>query len=178
MKNVSLNLKSSVSAYYFFKVHLHHFSKIKSQKEVTKQKKSRVFLLFLLNDRRIRIPCGSGFGSGSATLLKWVRPVLRAGGGACQDEGDHAAVCHHENRVPHRQRGPRTVGFFLRPTMLGTVLRIRNVPGSWFSFIPDPLTKTTEEERKFLLSYLFYEPIDIESKYFLPKKLVRVPSVP
>ncbi len=25
------------SAYYFFKVHLHHFSKIKSQKEVTKQ---------------------------------------------------------------------------------------------------------------------------------------------
>jgi hypothetical protein len=27
----------SFSAYYFFKVHLHHFSKIKSQKEVTKQ---------------------------------------------------------------------------------------------------------------------------------------------
>jgi hypothetical protein len=37
------------------KVHLHHFSKIKSQKEVTKQKKSRFFLLFLLGDRRIRI---------------------------------------------------------------------------------------------------------------------------
>jgi hypothetical protein len=27
----------SFSAYYFLKVHLHHFSKIKSQKEVTKQ---------------------------------------------------------------------------------------------------------------------------------------------
>jgi hypothetical protein len=29
--------KKSFSAYYLFKVHLHHFSKIKSQKEVTKQ---------------------------------------------------------------------------------------------------------------------------------------------
>jgi hypothetical protein len=27
----------SFSAYYFLKLHLHHFSKIKSQKEVTKQ---------------------------------------------------------------------------------------------------------------------------------------------
>ncbi len=41
--------------------------------------------------------CGSGFGSGSATPLKWVRPVLRAGGGAGQDEGDDAAVRHHED---------------------------------------------------------------------------------
>jgi hypothetical protein len=44
----------------FFCILLHegtflHFSKIKSQKEVTKQKKSRGFLLFVLNDRRIRI---------------------------------------------------------------------------------------------------------------------------
>ncbi len=39
----------------FLKVLLHHFSKVKSQKEVTKQYKSRFFLLFLLNDRRIRI---------------------------------------------------------------------------------------------------------------------------
>jgi hypothetical protein len=37
------------------KVLLHHFSKVKSQKEVAIQFKSRVFLLFLLNDRRIRI---------------------------------------------------------------------------------------------------------------------------
>jgi hypothetical protein len=42
-------------AYYFFKVHLHHFSKIKSPKEVTKQKEKKFFLLFLLDDRRIRI---------------------------------------------------------------------------------------------------------------------------
>jgi hypothetical protein len=31
------NLKKSFSAYYFLKVHLHHFSQIKSQKEVAKQ---------------------------------------------------------------------------------------------------------------------------------------------
>ncbi len=37
-----------------FEVLLHHFSKKKSQKEVTKQSKSRFFLLFLLSDRRIR----------------------------------------------------------------------------------------------------------------------------
>jgi hypothetical protein len=43
------------SAYYVLKVHLHHFSKIKRHKEVTKQQESRFFLLFLLDDRRIRI---------------------------------------------------------------------------------------------------------------------------
>ncbi len=42
-------------AYYFLKVHLHNFSKIKSNKEVTKQQESMFFLLFLLDDRRIRI---------------------------------------------------------------------------------------------------------------------------
>jgi hypothetical protein len=47
--------QKSFSAYYFLEVLLHHFSKVKSQKEVTKQWKSRFFLLFLLNDRRIQI---------------------------------------------------------------------------------------------------------------------------
>jgi hypothetical protein len=42
-------------AHYFLKLHLHHFFKIKSNKEVTK-KVSRFFLLILLDDRRIRIP--------------------------------------------------------------------------------------------------------------------------
>jgi|LakMenE01Jun11ns_1017448.scaffolds.fasta_scaffold8438066_1 hypothetical protein len=48
-------------------VHLHHSSKIKSHKEVTKQKKSRFFLLFLLDDGRIGsvlVTNGSGYGSG------------------------------------------------------------------------------------------------------------------
>jgi hypothetical protein len=35
--NKKLTLKKSFPAYYFLKVLLHHFSKIKSQKEVTKQ---------------------------------------------------------------------------------------------------------------------------------------------
>jgi hypothetical protein len=39
--------------YYFLKLYLHHFSKIKSHKEVTKQCESRVFLLFLHDDRRM-----------------------------------------------------------------------------------------------------------------------------
>jgi hypothetical protein len=43
-------LKKSFSAYYFLKVHLHRFSKIKSPKKATKQYKSRFFLLFLLDD--------------------------------------------------------------------------------------------------------------------------------
>jgi hypothetical protein len=44
----AFTFKKSFSADYFQKVHLHHFSKIKSQKEVTKQKKSRFFSLFSL----------------------------------------------------------------------------------------------------------------------------------
>jgi hypothetical protein len=51
--NKKLIFYLSCSAYYFMKVHLHHFSKIKSQKEVTKQWES---------------------GSGSATLdYRYVR---------------------------------------------------------------------------------------------------------
>jgi hypothetical protein len=42
------------SAYYFLKVHLHHFAKIKSQKE-SQNSRSQNFLLFLHDDRRIRI---------------------------------------------------------------------------------------------------------------------------
>jgi hypothetical protein len=39
----------SIFAYYFLKVHLHHFSKIKSHKEVKKRLKSSFFLIFLLD---------------------------------------------------------------------------------------------------------------------------------
>jgi hypothetical protein len=35
--NKKLILQNSFSAYFFLKVHLHNFSKIKSQKEVTKK---------------------------------------------------------------------------------------------------------------------------------------------
>ncbi len=60
------NLKKSFSAYYFLKVHSHHFSKIKSPKEVTKQQESRFFFLFLLFDDRRMI---EGSGSGSIPLI-------------------------------------------------------------------------------------------------------------
>ncbi len=62
------------------KVHLHHFSKIKGKKS----HKSRFFLLFLHDDRRIRIrsriqsiPLTSGSGSGSwrpkNMWIRWIR---------------------------------------------------------------------------------------------------------
>ncbi len=54
-------LIKSFSAYYFLKIHLHRFSKIKSQKEVTKQKELRFFLLFFLIE-------GLGSGAGSIPM--------------------------------------------------------------------------------------------------------------
>jgi hypothetical protein len=39
------NFLQSFSAFCFLKVYLHYFSKVKSQKEVTKQQESRFFLL-------------------------------------------------------------------------------------------------------------------------------------
>jgi hypothetical protein len=43
------------SVFYFLNVHLHHFSRIKRHTKITKQLESRIFLLFLLDDGRIRI---------------------------------------------------------------------------------------------------------------------------
>ncbi len=45
----------SFFVYYFLKLHLHNFSKIKSHKEVKKQEEWRFFLKFLLYQGRIRI---------------------------------------------------------------------------------------------------------------------------
>ncbi len=42
-------------SFYFLKVHLHHSSKIKSHKEVTKRVEIKAFLFYLLDDGRIRI---------------------------------------------------------------------------------------------------------------------------
>jgi hypothetical protein len=56
---------------YFLKVHLHHSSKINSHKEVNKKWKSRFFLLFLLDDGKIRIRIhNTGFLSKFATLVQ------------------------------------------------------------------------------------------------------------
>ncbi len=67
-------------AYSFLKVHLHHFSKIKSHKEVTNSRKytSRSFFIFFLlmegSGSGAVVGSGSGavVGSGSGTLLNTV----------------------------------------------------------------------------------------------------------
>jgi hypothetical protein len=41
--------------YYFLKEHLHHYSKIKVKKKSQNSRNQGFFLLFLLDDRRIRI---------------------------------------------------------------------------------------------------------------------------
>jgi hypothetical protein len=65
----------SFSAYYFFKVHLHHFSKIISNEKVTKQYQSRFFVYFLLDDRRIQIRILTN-GSGSRRPKKHTDPLV------------------------------------------------------------------------------------------------------
>jgi hypothetical protein len=49
------NLNKSFPSYDSLKVHLHNFSKKKSQKEVANSGNQAFFLLFLFGDRRIRI---------------------------------------------------------------------------------------------------------------------------
>ncbi len=61
--NKKLIFKKRFSAYYFLKVHIHHFSKIKSPKEVTKQYESRFFLTIFAwwqKDPGGPKTCGSG----------------------------------------------------------------------------------------------------------------------
>ncbi len=53
-------MKIKLFAYYFLKAHLHHYAKIKSHKDVTEQLKSRFFLLFLIDEGRIRIRTNNG----------------------------------------------------------------------------------------------------------------------
>jgi hypothetical protein len=56
---------NSIFAYYFLKVHLHNFSKIKKSKRSHRKEESRFFSLFLLDDE--------GFGSGSVPLTNGSR---------------------------------------------------------------------------------------------------------
>jgi hypothetical protein len=60
------------SAYYFLKVHLHHFSKIKSQKESKKRRNQGFSYYFCMIIEGSGGPktCGSGgSGAGSGTLV-------------------------------------------------------------------------------------------------------------
>ncbi len=75
----------SFFAYFFLKVHLHHSSKIKSYKEVTKWKNTRNqgFLLFcLMMEGSGSVPLTNGFESrmpknlGSGTLLEGILKIF------------------------------------------------------------------------------------------------------
>ena len=69
------NLNKKISAYYFLKVLLHHFSKM-SQKEVTKSKNQGFSYYFcLMIEGSGSISLTNGYGSGSATLELPVRNI-------------------------------------------------------------------------------------------------------
>jgi hypothetical protein len=62
---------------FWMYIYSHDFSKIKSQKEVKKQKESRLFLLLLLDERRIRylvVTNGSISGSRRPKNI-WIRRI-------------------------------------------------------------------------------------------------------
>jgi hypothetical protein len=68
------NLKKKNSAYYFLKGHLHHFSKIKSQKK--SQNSNGRNQLFLLDDRMIRsVPVTNWSGSRRPKNIRGVRRI-------------------------------------------------------------------------------------------------------
>jgi hypothetical protein len=73
------NFETIFSAYYFLKVHLHHFSKIKSQKESQNSRNQGFsYYLCMMIEGSGSVPLTSGSdpggpktcGSGSATLVK------------------------------------------------------------------------------------------------------------
>ncbi len=70
-------LFKSFSAYYFLKVHLHHFSKIKSPKEVKKNSRNQGFSYYfcLMIEGPGSIPPTNGSGSGRPKniWIPWIR---------------------------------------------------------------------------------------------------------
>jgi hypothetical protein len=73
-----LIFNTNFSAYYFLKVHLHHFSKIKSQKESQNssiQGFSYYFCMIIEGSGSESRPLTSGSGSGSATLIMGVNEI-------------------------------------------------------------------------------------------------------
>jgi hypothetical protein len=73
--NTKLFFKTIFSAYYFLKVHLHHFSKIKSQKESQNsgnQGFSYFFCMVVEGSGSGSIPLTNGSGSGMPKKM-WIR---------------------------------------------------------------------------------------------------------
>ncbi len=88
-------------AYYFLKLHLHHYSKLKSYKEVTEQWELRFFLLFMLNYRRIRIH----------TLHQWIR---------IQDAKNTLIRIRNTDWNNRMRRGPRRNLLDVSPIIVGS----------------------------------------------------------
>ncbi len=72
------------SAYYFLKLHLHHFSKIKSQKESQNSRNQGFSYYFCMmiegsGSGSIPVTSGSGFGSGRPKnmWIRWIRIRIR-----------------------------------------------------------------------------------------------------
>jgi hypothetical protein len=81
-------LKKSFSAYYFLKVFLHNFSKVKSQKEVKNSRNQGFSYYFCLMIEGSRSESGAGSGSISLTngsgskrpkntWIRWIRIRIR-----------------------------------------------------------------------------------------------------
>ncbi len=77
-KNLFFN--TIFSAYYFLKLHLHHFSKIKSQKESQNSRNqgfSYYFCMMIDGSGSIPLTSGSGFGKPKNTWIRWIRIRIR-----------------------------------------------------------------------------------------------------
>jgi hypothetical protein len=80
------------SAYYFSKVHSHHFSKIKSQKESQNNRNQGFSYCFcMMIEGSGSMPLTSGFGSGSGTL-----GIMCAGFSQCPRGGARHQGAHEE----------------------------------------------------------------------------------
>jgi hypothetical protein len=76
--SIKLIFNTIFSADYFLKVHLHYFSKIKSQKESQNRRNqgfSYYFCMIIEGSGSGSIPLTSGSGSGSGRPKKYVDPV-------------------------------------------------------------------------------------------------------
>jgi hypothetical protein len=84
------------SAYYFLKVHLHQFSKIKSQKELTKQYRNQGFLNIFAWSGSKHLTSGSWPGSGRPKnmCIRWIRIQIRIRNTAGNTKMSQCNACH------------------------------------------------------------------------------------
>jgi hypothetical protein len=71
-----LIFNTTFSSYYFLKVHLHHFSKIKSQKESQNSRNqgfSNYFCMMIEGSGSIPLTSGSGSGRPKNMWIRWIR---------------------------------------------------------------------------------------------------------